>query len=160
MMKTRQLIIGLILIVVGVLIDQFTKLIVFKNLDMNKQYDSIPGFKIYPVRNDGAAFGIFAGRMWMLIIITLIAFAFFIYLMKDFDLVTKPIYSVALILIISGTIGNFIDRIVDGSVRDFIKFSFWPSFAIFNIADICLTFGVILLSIDILFGETGIRWTN
>ena len=158
-MKMKQIIIGIILITIGILLDQFTKWIVFKNLELGKQYDSIPGFKIYLVYNDGAAFGILANKMWFLILISFVAFGLFTYLMKDFDLINRPIYSVALVLLISGTFGNFIDRILFNRVRDFIEFSF-VKFATFNIADVCLTFGVILLAIDILFGETGARWTK
>lgn len=159
-MRFKRMIIGIILIVIGIVIDQFTKILVFRNLELNHEYSSIPGFKLYPITNPGAAWGMFANKMWLLILITFVAFGFFVYLMKDFDLKENPIYSASLILIVSGTFGNFIDRIFLGYVRDFIKFSFWESFPIFNIADICLTIGVLFLSFDILFGETGVRWTK
>lgn len=159
-MRLKQMIIGIILIVVGVIIDQITKILSFKHFDMSKDYKSlVPGFKFRLVENEGAAWGIFSNKMWLLIVITFIAFGFFIYLMRDFDLVDNPIYSASLILIISGTIGNFIDRLFLGYVRDFVTFSFF-SFPSFNFADMCLTIGVLFLSIDILFGETGIRWTK
>lgn len=158
-MRYKRMIIGIILIVVGIVIDQLTKILSFKYLELNKTYKAVPGFKFYLLENDGAAWGIFSGKMWLLIIITLLAFGFFVYLMKDFDLVENPIYSASLILIISGTFGNFIDRIFLGYVRDFLTFSFF-NFPSFNFADMCLTIGVFFLTLDILFGETGVKWTN
>jgi signal peptidase II len=77
--------------------------------------------------------------------------------MKDFDLKENTLYSVCLILIVSGTIGNFIDRIFLGYVRDFLTFDF-ISFPSFNFADMCMTIGVILLMFEILFGATGKKW--
>jgi|SRR5690554_121030 signal peptidase II len=159
-MRFKKMIIGLVLIVVGVVIDQVTKVIAFKVFEPRTEYKSIPGFKIILVENPGAAWGVFANKMWLLILVTLVAFGFFAYLMKDFDLKNNSIYSASLILMISGTIGNFIDRIFLGHVRDFVTFSFLNNFPSFNFADMCLTIGVIFLSIDILFGETGVRWTK
>lgn len=158
-MRSKQMIIGVILIIVGIIIDQITKLISFKYLEPGKNYKSFPGFEFRLIKNEGAAWGIFSNKMWLLIIITFIAFGFFVYLMKDFDLKENPIYSASLILIISGTFGNFIDRIFLGYVRDFVSFSF-INFPYFNFADMCLTVGVIFLSIDILFGQTGVNWTK
>ncbi|MGB4537335.1 MAG: signal peptidase II, partial [Bacilli bacterium] len=60
----------------------------------------------------------------------------------------------------TGTLGNFIDRVLfDGMVRDFVTFDF-ISFPSFNFADMALTIGVILLAIDTLFGQTGALWTK
>lgn len=154
------MIIAIILIIVGIIIDQLTKFLAFKYLTEGIAYKGIPGFDLTLHKNTGAAWGMFANKMWFLIIITFVAFGFFIYLMKDFDLKENSIYSASLILIIAGTFGNFIDRIFLGYVRDFIQFSFWTSFPVFNFADMCLTVGVIFLAIDILFGETGIRWSK
>lgn len=158
-MRIKQMILGIILIIAGVIIDQATKIMSFKIFEIGKEYKSIPGFKILLVKNPGAAWGVFANKLWFLIIVTMIAFGFFAYLMKDFDLVNNPIYSASLILMISGTIGNFIDRVTLGHVRDFVTFSF-INFPSFNFADMCLTVGVIFLSIDILFGKTGAKWTS
>lgn len=158
-MKTKEMVIGIILIVAGILIDQLTKILSFKYFDMSKDYKSLPGFKIRLVENEGAAWGIFANKMWFLILITIIAFGLFIFLAKDYDLKENPIYSASLILIVSGTFGNFIDRLFLGYVRDFLTFTF-IDFPSFNFADMCLTIGVIFLSYDILFGVTSIKWTK
>jgi signal peptidase II len=91
--------------------------------------------------------------------ITIIAVLFISYLAKDYDFFKRPIYSASLILVLNGTIGNFIDRMMFQKVRDFVTFDF-IDFPSFNFADMCLTVGVIALSIDIIFGETGKLWTK
>jgi signal peptidase II len=60
-------------------------------------------------------------------------------------------YTIGFGLIIAGAIGNFIDRIMLGYVRDFIMFDFWHSFPIFNFADCCIVIGVVLVSIHYIF---------
>lgn len=150
--------IGIIILLIG--IDQITKIVAFKYLSYGSTYKVIPGlFKMQLVNNSGAAFGILSGKMWLFHIITIAALFMFCYLMKDVSFNKAPIYTVALTMIVSGTIGNFIDRVLRGSVRDFLTFDFM-NFAVFNFADMCLTIGVILLIIDYLFGVTGTLWTK
>lgn len=146
------IIFGLLITLVLVLFDQASKYVILHSLGLNNPVVVIP--KILQVRgvyNTGAAFSIFADQKIFLILISLVAFLFITYLMKDFSLKRRPLYSIALVLIYSGTIGNMIDRIfyADG-VFDFIEVLF-VSFAIFNIADSLLTIGVILMAIYLLF---------
>ncbi|MDD3171679.1 MAG: signal peptidase II [Bacilli bacterium] len=157
-MKGKNMLIGIALIILFIVIDQATKIIAFKYFTQMQTYKCLPGlFRISLVQNTGGAWGLLNGRMWILITITILSLGLFAYLMKDFDLKDNTMYSVCLILIISGTIGNFIDRIILGYVRDFLTFDFM-SFPSFNFADMCMTIGVILLMIEILFGATGKRW--
>lgn len=145
-MKIKDIILGIGIMVLLVLIDQLTKIWVVKSFEPEKEIKVIPkiiNFKY--TTNEGGAFSIFSGNLVLFIIVTILALLFFGYLMKDFNLQTRPFFSVSLILIIAGTIGNFIDRISRGSVVDFIEFAFWPRFAIFNFADMCLTVGIILM---------------
>ena len=98
--------------------------------------------------NDGSAYGIFAGHTWGLIVVTSIVLV----LILVFNCLKKQksvFYCISVGLIIGGAIGNLFDRIFLGEVRDFIKFSFF-SFT-FNIADACLTIGVVLFAIYLLF---------
>ncbi|MGD9886823.1 MAG: signal peptidase II [Bacilli bacterium] len=160
-MKGKQMLIGIALIVMGVIIDQVTKIIAFKNLTALQNQKAIPGlFKYVLLENEGAGFGILQGKLWVFIIITVIALGFLAYLAKDFDLKENAVFSASYILIVIGTLGNFIDRLFNnGLVRDFLTFDF-ISFPSFNFADMCLTVGVIFLTIDILFGNTGVKWTK
>ena len=57
----------------------------------------------------------------------------------------------------SGTIGNFIDRIFRGYVVDYIQFAFWQSFATFNFADMCIVCGVTVMIISLILGEVKIE---
>lgn len=153
-MKVKDIIIGISIIVLLILIDQFTKIWVVKTFEYQTEVKVVPkiiNFKY--TRNEGGAFSIFSGNLVLFIIITIFALIFFGYLMKDFDLTMKPFFSISLILIIAGTIGNFIDRISRGSVVDFIEFAFWPRFAIFNFADMCLTVGIFVMMGTLIFTE-------
>ncbi|NLD26779.1 MAG: signal peptidase II [Acholeplasmataceae bacterium] len=157
-MKVKQILIAVAIIIFGIIIDQFTKFLSFKNFELSRNYKCLPGlFRFSLVRNEGGAWGIFSGKLWFLIIITIVAMGFFVYLAKFVDFKENAIFSAAYVLIVSGTLGNFIDRIILGYVRDFVTFDF-ISFPSFNFADMCLTFGVILLCFDIIFGESGKKW--
>ncbi|HPN61214.1 MAG TPA: signal peptidase II [Bacilli bacterium] len=160
-MKGKQMLIGLSLIVMGIIIDQITKLIAFKNFADLQNRKAIPGiFKFVLLENEGAGFGVLQGKLWFFIIITIVALGFLAYLAKDFDLKENAIFSASYILIVIGTIGNFIDRLFNnGLVRDFLTFDFM-NFPSFNFADMCLTVGVFFLTLDILFGNTGVKWTK
>jgi signal peptidase II len=160
-MKGKQMLIGLLIIAVGIAIDQITKYLAFRHLEFGREYKCIPGlFRFELVKNPGGAWGIFANQLWFFIIVTVVALVFLGFLARQFDLKENPVFSVAFILITTGTLGNFIDRVVyRGEVRDFVTFDFM-SFPSFNFADMALTIGVILLAIDILFGKTGAVWTK
>ena len=72
--------------------------------------------------------------------------------MKDVNWKTKKWYTTAVVLMIAGGIGNFIDRLLFQKVTDFIELEFMQ-FAIFNFADMCLVVGVILFGIDLVLEE-------
>ena len=100
------------------------------------------------VHNFGAAFSMLSGNTWLFIVFTSLVIAgftaFFLYKNEK-----SWLFNISYVLITVGGIGNLIDRISLGYVRDFISISFFP--AIFNFADICITIGVILLLIYIVF---------
>lgn len=100
--------------------------------------------------NSGAAFGMLSGKKWALIVMTI----FFVALFLIYDIWQKPnskIYMIGFSFIVGGAIGNLIDRIRFGYVRDFINFTFWESFPTFNIADSFLCVGVALVCIYFIF---------
>lgn len=114
---------------------------------------------IYPVMNDGAGFSFFAGKTVFLIVITFV----FLVLLATFDICFKKksiLFVISTGLIISGAIGNLIDRLAFGKVRDFIYLKF-INFPVFNIADISLTAGVICLAVYLIFyaGKKDIKET-
>ena len=125
-----------------VLIDQFTKYLMFynKKLFINKDFLL---FKLDFVKNYGAAFNIFSGNRIFLSLISIIFSILLIYLMlwKN-NLIALDLYSYSFIL--GGTIGNGIDRILKGFVIDFINLNI-INFPVFNIADISINIGFIFL---------------
>lgn len=160
-MKHKDIIIGLAITIALVVIDQLLKLWVISRFKEAGVVKAIPKIiDIQYVENSGAAFGIFAGRLWLFILITVLALAFFGFLAKDLNFKEHPFYSVGIVLIISGTVGNFIDRIFRGYVVDFIQFAFWQTFATFNFADMCIVCGVATMVISLIFGEVKLEWLN
>lgn len=145
------------IVVFLVLVDQLTKYYTFKYLPLgqNKCIPHIIDFNL--LYNEGAIFGILQGKKVLFFISTVLGLGLFGYMMKDANIKLYPFYTIGLLLIIAGTIGNFIDRAFLGKVRDFIDFAFF-NFASFNFADMCMCVGVVMIIIDILFGEIGNKW--
>lgn len=138
----------LIIIILGLLIDRLTKIYAVNNL-MAKNIDG-KLFNLTYLENRGAAFGILQDKRMIFIILTS---AIVIYLLYYFvkNIKTSPrILNISLAMIISGAIGNFYDRLIQGYVVDFIEFSF-VKFPVFNVADILVTLGCALMIIYIIF---------
>lgn len=102
-------------------------------------FDQISKYFLTTVTNTGAAFGILKGFNIPLLIISLIALVICIFFYVKDKRIRLP-----LTFLIAGIIGNSIDRILLGHVRDFINLGFWP---VFNLADSFNVIGVILLII-------------
>ena len=129
-----------------VLIDQFTKYLMFynKKLFINKDFLL---FKLDLVKNYGAAFNILSGSRIFLSLISILFSILLIYLIfRKNTLNTFDLYSYSFIL--GGTIGNGIDRIYKGFVVDFINLNI-INFPVFNIADISINIGFIFLLYNI-----------
>ena len=138
--KTKLYFVSLSIFIV--LIDQFTKYLMFynKKLFINKDFLL---FKLDFVKNYGAAFNIFSGSRIFLSLISVFFSILLIYLIfrkNTLNLFENFSYS----LILGGTIGNGIDRIINGFVIDFINLNF-INFPVFNIADISINIGFIFL---------------
>ena len=103
-------------------------------------------FNFTYVQNYGAAWSIFSGSR---VFLTIISFVFLIILAVFYVIENKrgPLFQVGIGLLFAGAVGNLVDRIALGFVRDFIQFDFWKSFPVFNIADSAITIGVVLLAI-------------
>ena len=129
-----------------VLIDQFTKYLMFynKKLFINKDFLL---FKLDFVKNYGAAFNIFSGSRIFLSLISILFSILLIFLIfRKNTLNSLDLYSYSFIL--GGTIGNGIDRIYKGFVIDFINLNI-INFPVFNIADISINIGFIFLLYNI-----------
>lgn len=159
MKKQHYIILASVLLLV--ILDQLTKQYIVHTMDLGEHYTVIKDFfLINSHRNTGGAWGILTGQMLIFYLITLIAFVLFYYLIKEVDFDTKKIYSIAVILLMAGAIGNFIDRLLFQEVVDFLDFYiFGYDFPIFNVADICLVVGMGLFAYDILV-EDVIRAKN
>lgn len=107
------------------------------------------------VQNKGSAFGFMSNVAWGQLffkIFTAFSLALFIGFLVYAILKSKLLLSISLVLIVSGAIGNYVDRLLLGYVRDFIGFTFGSyNFPIFNFADTCLTIGAIIFFINFLF---------
>lgn len=100
--------------------------------------------------NTGAAFGIFSKSTTFLIISSVVIVIAL--MLIDISLkINGKMYSIGFGLIIAGAIGNFVDRIWLGYVRDFIMFDFWHSFPIFNFADCCIVIGAVMICVHFIF---------
>ena len=147
-MKKKKIII-FILIILLVFFDYLTKYIVLNRFSVNESIIIIKNFlKFTYIKNTGAAFGLLSGNIIVLILITIVLL---FYLLKEFKNSKNNLNITAYTLIISGAIGNLIDRIFRKYVVDFISFTlFGHDMAIFNVADTYITIGVILLLYNIL----------
>lgn len=118
-------------------------------------YDTIPlwpgVFHITYIRNPGAAFGLLAGQRWLFILVGVVALGAIVALSRS-PQARRGVVPLALGLVLGGTVGNLIDRVLRGEVIDMFDFRL-INFAIFNVADIGITVGIGLLIIYLLFLE-------
>ena len=138
----------LLFIVALVGLDQFVKYWVSANIALGTSHGFIPGLmNLTNLHNDGAAWSILEGQQWFFYLITLAAVVVLAYLMRQWR--TTRWKMIALSFIMAGARGNFIDRGHQHYVVD--RFELLPiNFPVFNVADSCLTVGVIALIIIIL----------
>ena len=133
-----MVIIGFILALVAVGVDQLTKFLIYGTATKVVLGDLL-WFK--STLNTGVAFSMFEGNSAVFIVITSLAAAALIFLILSKKFLNKTRYKVCLGLILGGTIGNLIDRIFFKGVRDFIYLKFL-NFAIFNVADAIIVVAV------------------
>jgi signal peptidase II len=130
---------GLVLALVLVL-DQVTKALVRHNVEVGSEDSVLPAVTLVHVRNSGVAFGAFSGGGFVVIALVVAALsALLYYFVTHLD---KRLVWLPTGMLLGGSIGNVIDRVRDGAVTDFVKLPAWPAF---NVADIAITFGVLVL---------------
>ncbi|MFC6294068.1 signal peptidase II [Lactiplantibacillus daoliensis] len=131
-----------------VVIDQLIKSVVVRQIALGATKTVVPGLlSLTNLHNNGAAWSILQGKLWFFYLISIVALAVMGYLL--WRLRTHRLYEFGIVLMIAGTLGNFIDRLRIGYVVDMFQLDF-INFPIFNFADSCLTVGVILILIAVL----------
>ena len=158
--KPKDYILYSAIILVGIILDQLTKFLVTKYMTLYQSIPLIKGFlHLTYTTNDGAAFGMMDGQRWIFILVStlaIVAFIAYLYLGHADNM----LYAISLSMVISGGIGNMIDRLGFGfyvnpntglgEVVDFIDFcGIWD--AIFNGADsfVCVGAGLLILALVI-----------
>ena len=140
------------------LVDQLSKHLVAARLAEGQSWDIVPWlapvFRITHTTNTGAAFGLFPrwGNLFIVVAAAVIV-AIIVYHHQVTD--GQRLMRMSLGLQLGGAIGNLVDRLVRGSVVDFIDLSFWPlhEWPVFNLADASIVTGVTLLALLVLWEE-------
>ena len=133
--------------------DQVSKLLVLKNLSLGQSISLFPYFDLTLVFNTGVAFSLFSeggnlGR-WILVLLVLLVILYLTYVLLKEEL--DDFECLSLLLILSGGIGNLVDRTFRGYVIDFIHIYYENySFYVFNFADTYITIGVIIYLIGMI----------
>jgi len=134
-----------------VVADQLSKIWIRTNLAVGQSLPEVGFPRLTHISNTGAAFGLFQGQTFPLIIVALVGvavlllYAFLFY--RRFPLLDNWSAWTGLGLVLGGTVGNLIDRLRFGYVTDFIDFGFWPAF---NLADSTIVVGVIIFAYSLL----------
>ena len=111
-------------------------------------------FSLTYVLNDGAAFSLFASRTYLLILIAIICLFFIIYELKNN--LDDRMLSIGYSLALAGLLGNFLDRLIDGYIIDYLSFKILGyNYPIFNFADILIVVGIIVVIIKEILKERG-----
>lgn len=151
-MRKREL----LLILAVVALDQITKYAIEAELSLGQSIEIIKGFfSLTYARNTGAAWSILTGQMTFFYIISTIALVVMTYFLFKTDK-KENLQRIALALLIAGTLGNFIDRLMFQYVRDFLDFIILGyDFPIFNVADISLNVAIGLLILETILEGRG-----
>jgi signal peptidase II len=139
--------------VAAIVADQVTKHIVSSQLALDEEVAVIGPFSIHHVQNSGIAFGLFPDATAAVIVLTTVAVGWMLVFFARAG-ARHPVLPVALGLLLGGSISNLADRIRLGHVTDFLDFRYWPAF---NLADVCIVVGVVLLVGTMLAGERSPR---
>ena len=125
-------------------LDQWLKVWITANLPLGESMPFLPGFvELQTVHNYGAAWSSFSGQRILLLGVTVVIVGAVLFVLVR-RIVRQPLGVAACSLVVSGGIGNMIDRFRVGYVVDMFHFEFWPSYPVFNVADICVVCGAVL----------------
>ena len=139
--------IRILFVIFLILSDQISKVFVVKNFSIGESLNILPIFDIFLILNTGIAFSLFddggsIGR-WILVLLVFLVCLYLLYILAIENL--NKYESLSLLMILSGGIGNLLDRAFRGHVIDFIHIYYESySFYIFNLADTFITIGVMI----------------
>jgi signal peptidase II len=123
-----------------VVFDQAAKAVIEDQIVLGEKVDVLGPLKLTLSHNEGVAFGLAGGSGAPLVVITVIALGVVLYLFSRNP--DRPWMWVATGLLAGGAVGNLVDRVRVGAVTDFIELPHWPPF---NVADMAISAGVVLL---------------
>jgi signal peptidase II len=135
-----------LILIIAIILDQFIKYFV----ELKKPLIDLGLVSFHIVTNTGASFGMLQNNNGLLAWVSLIVLGIIMLNVKHI----KENQELPLIFIVSGLLGNLIDRVFRGFVVDFIDFKFWP---VFNVADSMIVIGVIWLCVTVLIDDFIIR---
>lgn len=141
---------SIIISILITILDQIIKFIIDKKILFIEILPKL--FNIHKVYNYGVAFSFLENKRYLILLFSLILIYFLFNLRKDLPKTKK--YDILFGVILGGIIGNLIDRVFRGYVIDYLEtFIFEISFPIFNLADICITLGIILMVLIMSLGD-------
>jgi len=157
---TPKLRVLLITFAIGLPLDQISKILTDRFIGYADKIPVIEGFfYLTHVRNPGAAFGLFANsdaviRQWVFVSVSIVAVCIIVSFFRQIARGDR-LSALALGLILSGAVGNLIDRILRNEVVDFLHFRLWGSYSWpdFNFADTFIVIGVAILLLELLASE-------
>lgn len=142
--------ISIIISILVAILDQIIKFIIDKKVLFIEVIPKL--FNIHKVYNYGVAFSFLENKRYLILLFSLILIYFLFNLRKDLPKTKK--YDILFGVILGGILGNLIDRVFRGYVIDYLEtFIFGISFPIFNLADICITLGIILMALIMSLGD-------
>lgn len=163
MKKIKSTGIYFFMLILLVFIDQFTKYQAVYRLKENEDYILIPNIlRFHYLENKGAAWGMLQGHTWLFVLITVIVLIVLVATFIKLPITKRFIpLKIALTFVAAGAIGNFIDRLLNQYVVDFIYFEL-IDFPIFNVADIyvCISAVFLLYLLIFFYKEEDLSWKD
>ena len=134
-------------------VDLMVKHLTGQNINNNESIPLINGLiALTFTKNTGAAFSLLSNSFYFLLIVRLIMSIAMLFVLVFYHKKLSMLLRISMCLIMTGAVGNLCDQIRFGYVRDMFEFLF-IRFAIFNVADICIVFGVIILSFEMIMNN-------
>ena len=138
-----------VLAAVLVAVDQGVKYLVREWIPLHTAVDFLPGLDLTYVQNTGAAFSLFSRHTWILALLSVVVSVVLVIALAR-RLFPQWWGMLALALLLGGAVGNLIDRVLFGFVTDMFATTFM-NFPVFNVADMCLVIGGVLLCLTVIF---------